>query len=119
MEFETEAGGLMFDKLPAVAEAGILGGGILSDAGIAFLSAESFGPTLPVLELLRFHDRLSFLRSETFADGLRGSCVSDSGSGCGMGIGELTADLTLLMSRGPDGLVFVFSVKKLLPVKVA
>lgn len=88
----------------ADAEAGIRGGGMLSDliwgigaaAAAAPLSAASPEP----LDFSRLHDRLSFLRKDVLEEGLRGSGPSDS---CGSGGGDFVKGLDLCRYRGPAG----------------
>lgn len=82
-----------FDKFPVVADAGSLGGGILSCFGIkgAYSDPLSFAAcdaaTLMLdLEVLRFHPRLNFRRNEEPEDGVVGS----SGLEACVGVSVLT-----------------------------
>lgn len=74
----------------ADADAGIRGGGILSGLGRGCASDLSAASPELDLELPRFHDKLSFLRSDVFEEGLRGSCVS-----AGFGGGDFGTGLSL------------------------
>lgn len=93
-------------ELPVVTEVGIRGAGIASWRVVLLFSG-----CFSVLELLRFHDRLSFLLSELIEEGVCGS------SGLGCCTGDFGVDLVKTLdtvslgiavegcrcARGPDG----------------
>lgn len=83
-------------RFPTVAEIGNRGGGICS---LLILRSTVFSDVLAfesVLEVLRFHDKLNFLRKELIEDGVGGSSGSEIG-----GVGDFA--FTGRWARGPEG----------------
>jgi hypothetical protein len=90
------------DKLFTVEETGMRGGGTPSCfdgwavAGPFSLSV-SDAVAMPLLELPRFHDILSFLLSEVIEDGVAGSSTLDRGAG------DLVVSFSIFGGLGPAG----------------
>jgi hypothetical protein len=81
-----------------VAGTGMRGGGMLfCRACSECLSIDGAAGWLPLLELLRFHEMLSFLLKELIDEGVGGSSAVEGG------VGDLVVVLVSFRARGPVG----------------